>query len=139
MKVTTLWIPGLVVCFDSPQVARPGPRYRADPRGYGRYSLYRKCACKVATGFDRKLRIANNSDNAPSKWIAYEEAREDFGVVAIFDDELWRRWSPQDSEIREYAICEERLAASLISDEPPMWEPDFLRAILKSYGRGGGG
>lgn len=77
--------------------------------------------------------------SAPSKWIAYEEAREDFSIVAIFDDELWRRWSPQDSEIREYVICEQQLAASLISDEPPMWEPDFLRVILKSYGRGGVG
>lgn len=72
---------------------------------------------------------------APSKWVVYEDTAEDFTVIAVFDDETWRRWTSKDSGIWDHAICKDQIAARLTVDEWPGWERDFLAEILASYGQ----
>jgi hypothetical protein len=72
----------------------------------------------------------------PSRWVAYEEFG-DFAVLAVFDDDTWKRWSSKDSGILDYVISEERIAEMLASDDPLWWHRDFLKDILSAYGQAG--
>lgn len=72
----------------------------------------------------------------PSKWVAYEDVNEHFAILAVFDGSTFERWSSKESGIFDYVISEDQVSEKLQADEWVGWEPNFLREIIESYGRG---